>query len=452
MSDYSTREFKIHIPENASRIIDVIQQAGYEAYVVGGCVRDAIMGRKPNDWDITTSALPTDVKALFKKTVDTGLKHGTVTVLMGGESFEVTTYRIDGEYGDGRHPDQVTFTASLEEDLKRRDFTINAMAYNYTAGLVDLFDGREDLRRKCIRAVGDPEKRFSEDALRILRAVRFAAQFGFGIEPETSKAIRELAPTLQKVSAERIRDELNKLLVSDHPELLRTAYVMGVTRQFLPEFDRMMETLQNNPHHCFTVGEHTIHAVQNTRPDLTLRLTMLLHDVGKPPCRWTDDNGIDHFWGHPETGAEMTEQILRRLKYDNVTVRNVTRLVLVHDNPLPETDAALRRNIAKVGEELFPLLLEVHEADVLAQGAFFLEDKLELIAACGRRFDAIMESRQALALKDLAVSGKDLILAGIKPGVAMGKLLETMLDDVLDHPEHNTREYLLDTYVTGRSS
>ncbi|MBQ5360668.1 MAG: CCA tRNA nucleotidyltransferase, partial [Lachnospiraceae bacterium] len=219
MSDYSTREFKIHIPENASRIIDVIQQAGYEAYVVGGCVRDSVMGRKPNDWDITTSALPTDVKALFKRTVDTGLKHGTVTVLMGGESFEVTTYRIDGEYGDGRHPDQVTFTASLEEDLKRRDFTINAMAYNYTAGLVDLFDGREDLRRKCIRAVGDPEKRFSEDALRILRAVRFAAQFGFGIEPETAGAIRELAPTLQKVSAERIRDELNKLLVSDHPEL-----------------------------------------------------------------------------------------------------------------------------------------------------------------------------------------------------------------------------------------
>ena len=236
------------------------------------------------------------------------------------------------------------------------------------------------------------------------------------------------------------------------PELLRTAYTLGVTKQFLPEFDTMMETLQNNPHHCFTVGEHTIHAIQNTRQDLTLRLTMLLHDVGKPPCRWTDDNGIDHFWGHPEKGAEMTEEILRRLKYDNVTVKNVTRLVLLHDQPLPETDAALRRMVAKVGEELFPLLLEVHEADVLAQGAFFLEDKLELIAECGRRFDELMESSQCLALKDLAVSGKDLILAGISPGVEMGKLLQTMLEDVLDNPEHNTRDYLMAAYVEGRSS
>ena len=452
MSDISARDFKIQIPENASGIIDVIQKAGYEAYVVGGCVRDSVMGRRPHDWDITTSALPMEVKSLFRRTVDTGLKHGTVTVLMGGEAFEVTTYRIDGEYGDGRHPDQVSFTRSLEEDLKRRDFTINAMAYNDQAGLVDLFDGLGDLKRKRIRAVGDPLQRFKEDALRILRAVRFAGQFGFGIDPETSAAIRQLSPNLKKISAERIREELNKLLDSDHPELLRTAYTLGVTKQFLPEFDTMMETLQNNPHHCFTVGEHTIHAIQNTRQDLTLRLTMLLHDVGKPPCRWTDDNGIDHFWGHPEKGAEMTEEILRRLKYDNVTVKNVTRLVLLHDQPLPETDAALRRMVAKVGEELFPLLLEVHEADVLAQGAFFLEDKLELIAECGRRFDELMESSQALALKDLAVSGKDLILAGISPGVEMGKLLQTMLEDVLDNPEHNTRDYLMAAYVEGRSS
>ena len=258
------KEIQIRIPDRAAAILDTIHKAGFEAYVVGGCVRDAIMGREPNDWDITTSAQPRQVKALFARTIDTGLQHGTVTVLQGREGFEVTTYRIDGKYEDGRHPSEVVFTRSLKEDLQRRDFTINAMAYNHTEGVVDLFGGLEDLEKGLIRAVGDPRARFSEDALRIMRAVRFAAVFGFAIETETRAAMEELAPNLDRISLERINTELTKLLTSPHPELLRTAYEAGLTAHFLPEFDRCMETSQNNPHHCFTVGEHTMRVAEKS--------------------------------------------------------------------------------------------------------------------------------------------------------------------------------------------
>ena len=270
------------IPQKVEIIINILEKAGYEAYAVGGCVRDALLGRTPNDWDITTSAKPEQVKALFHRTVDTGIAHGTVTVLLEKEGFEVTTYRVDGEYEDGRHPKEVTFTACLEEDLKRRDFTINAMAYNPRKGLVDLFEGQKDLENKVIRCVGDPLERFTEDALRIMRAVRFSAQLGFSLEEETRKALSVLAPNLKHVSAERIQVELVKLLVSPHPDYLRIAYEAGVTREFLPEFDRCMETPQNTPHHCYNVGEHILHSLLYVRADKVLRLTMLLHDIDKP--------------------------------------------------------------------------------------------------------------------------------------------------------------------------
>ena len=248
---------KIKIPERANLIIHALEDAGYEAYVVGGCVRDSILGREPNDWDITTSALPEQVKALFRRTVDTGLKHGTVTVLQQDEGFEVTTYRIDGEYEDGRHPKEVAFTRDLSEDLKRRDFTINAMAYNDRKGLVDLYGGLDDIENKVIRCVGDPYERFGEDALRMLRAVRFSAQLGYSIEEKTKEAIQELSPNLEKISAERIHTELVKLLVSDNPMELRTAYETGMTKVFLPEFDLAMETDQKHIHHCYSVGGGT---------------------------------------------------------------------------------------------------------------------------------------------------------------------------------------------------
>ena len=306
---------KIVLPQDVITIIDRLESCGHEAYAVGGCVRDSILGKEPADWDITTSASPQEVKDLFSHTIDTGIAHGTVTIMCGKTGYEVTTYRIDGEYKDGRHPESVAFTNLLSEDLKRRDFTINAMAYNDSQGLVDLFDGVGDLKRGLIRCVGCASERFSEDALRMLRAVRFAAQLGFTIERQTYEAICTLASTIAKVSTERIMVELVKLLTSDHPEEMRAVYESGLSRVFLPEFDAMMQTPQHTIHHQYSVGEHTIHAIMGVPPDRILRMTMLFHDIGKPQCRTTDADGIDHFHGHPEVGAEMTGQILHRLKF-----------------------------------------------------------------------------------------------------------------------------------------
>lgn len=442
-------ELRIQIPEQVNRILDELQKAGYEAYAVGGCVRDALLGREPHDWDITTSALPHQVKEIFPRTIDTGLKHGTVTVLAGREAYEVTTFRVDGVYEDGRHPREVTFTPSLEEDLKRRDFTINAMAYSGSGGLVDLFGGQKDLEDGVIRAVGDPLQRFSEDALRIMRAVRFSAQLGYRIEPETLRAASQLAPNLALISRERIREELEKTLLSDRPDLLRTAYEAGITKEFLPEFDRCMEMPQNNPHHCYTVGEHILKGLSLVRKDRVLRLTMLLHDMAKPLCLMTDEDGIDHFRGHAEEGGRLASEILKRLKYDNATLRKVVTLVKEHDNAIRLTEPAVRKAIGKVGEDLFPLLLEVKQADLLAQSTFMREEKQEKLDQLKRIYEEIVKRGDCLSLKDLAVNGRDLIDAGVRPGREVGRILAQMLEEVLNVPEHNTREYLLERFVKG---
>ena len=322
-------DVKIKMPGKVNKIIGVLQEAGFEAYAVGGCIRDSLLGRTPNDWDITTSAKPMEVKALFSHTIDTGIQHGTVTILLDREGFEVTTYRIDGEYEDGRHPKEVSFTGSLEEDLKRRDFTINALAYNETAGLIDIFEGQKDLKDGIIRCVGNAEERFTEDALRMLRAIRFSAQLGYRIEENTLAAIHKLAGNLEKISAERIQTELLKLMVSPHPDYLRTAYECGVTKVFFPEFDLAMETPQNHPHHCYNVGEHILHSLIEVPADKVLRLTMLLHDIAKPQCLTVDEKGITHFHGHEEMGAEMSRVILRRLRMDNDTTDKVDRKSVV---------------------------------------------------------------------------------------------------------------------------
>lgn len=447
------KNYRIEIPAGAARILKVLEANGYEAYVVGGCVRDSLLGKQPHDWDITTSALPLQVKALFSRTIDTGLKHGTVTIPSGREAYEVTTYRIDGEYLDGRHPSEVTFTASLREDLKRRDFTINAMAYNEKDGLQDFFDGISDLENQRIRAVGDPRKRFEEDALRILRAVRFSAQLGYTVEEGTLRAMRTLAPTLARISAERIAAELEKILVSPHPDRLRMAYECGITAVILPEFDRCMETPQNNPHHIYNVGEHTMCALMQARPDRILRTAILLHDVGKPLCRSTDEKGIDHFYGHPEAGAKIAEEILRRLKSDNETRRKTVQLVRCHDREIRLTPAGVRQAIVRIGEDLFPLLLEVKEADMLAQSTFRREEKKAHIGRVRELYAEILEHKDCLTLRDLAVNGNDLISYGIRPGKEMGRILHEMLEDVLAEPSHNDREYLLQKWsiVTGRS-
>ena len=434
----------LEIPKNAETILHILENAGYEAYVVGGCVRDSILGRKPDDWDITTSAKPEQVKELFHRTVDTGLQHGTVTVLMEKEGYEVTTYRVDGEYEDGRHPKEVTFTASLEEDLKRRDFTINAMAYNPSGGLVDLFGGLEDIDRKIIRCVGDPLERFTEDALRIMRAVRFSAQLGFSIEEETRKALKVLAPNLKHVSAERIQVELVKLLMSPHPDYLRTAYEAGITAEFLPEFDACMETAQNTPHHCYTVGEHILHSLCHVRADRVLRITMLLHDIGKPVVRKTDENGRDHFKTHGNAGEKMAGQILRRLKFDNDTIRKVTRLVKWHDDRPEGTLKSVRRAVNRIGEDLFPLYLEVQQADMLAQSLYRRGEKQARLDSVRDAYRQIIEEKQCVSLKTLAVTGRDLIENGYRPGREIGEKLEKLLNLVLEDPEKNQKEILLE--------
>ena len=436
---------KIQLPEKVKVVIQTLEAAGYEAYAVGGCVRDSVLGRIPADWDITTSALPDQVKELFHRTIDTGIEHGTVTVMMDKEGFEVTTYRVDGEYRDHRHPEQVNFTGELKEDLRRRDFTINAMAYNDRCGMVDAFGGIEDLKHGVIRCVGVARERFEEDALRILRAVRFAAQLGFEIEKETADAARALAGNLKDISAERIQTELVKLLVSPHPEMLRTAYELGITRVVLPEFDVMMETPQHHPHHMYSVGEHTLKALEFTDPEKVLRLSVLFHDFGKPQTRTTVD-GVDHFHGHANVSAQETVRIMRRLKFDNATMDQVKRIVLYHDaRPQPD-ERQIRRLLHRAGEDIFPGLFQVMGADILAQSEYRKMEKLVNLERVHQVYDEILKRKDCISLKNLQVTGKDLIAAGMKPGKKIGEILNQMLEDVLETPEHNEREYLLKTY------
>ena len=392
---------KIVLPEKVKFIIETLETHGYEAYAVGGCVRDTMLHRTPGDWDITTQAKPEQVKEIFAEknihTIDTGIQHGTVTVMVEHEGFEVTTYRIDGEYEDARHPKNVQFTASLLEDLKRRDFTINAMAYNDKNGLIDAFDGVGDLERGVIRCVGCAMERFSEDALRMLRAVRFAAQLGFDIEAETKEAMVKLAPDIAKISAERIQTELVKLITSAHPGEIRTAWETGLTAVFLPEFDRMMATPQNTKHHCYSVGEHTVAALEHIVGDKVLRLTMLLHDVA-----------------------------LLQLHVVFAVEKNV------------------RRAVSRIGVEQYPALFAVKRADILAQSEYQREEKLSYVDGYEALYREILEKNQCLTIRDLAVNGSDLIAAGMKPGKEIGETLKSLLELVLDDPELNNRELLLE--------
>ena len=434
----------IKIPNEVNNILETLFDAGYEAYVVGGCVRDSILGKDPDDWDITTNALPMQVKALFRRTVDTGLQHGTITVMKGNTGYEITTYRTDGTYSDGRHPDKVTFVSGLEEDLKRRDFTINAMAYNDREGLIDLFGGIQDLNDGIIRCVGNAEERFSEDALRMLRAVRFAAKLGYTLDKDVYDSIKKRAGTLSVVSAERITTELIKLLTSDHPELIRTAYETGLTAVFFPEFDKAMETDQNHPHHMYSVGEHLIESVRISQNDRIIRLTMLLHDIAKPETLTIDEEGLTHFHGHAALGAEMAEVILRRWKLDNDTIRRVCRLIRYHDlgKGIPCSPKAVRKGV-RLMEEDFPLLLEVERADILAQSMFKRDEKLATLAQFSSEYEIIIKEKQCCSLKDLAVNGKDLVALGINPGPGLGKVLGKLLDLVIEDPSRNEKETLL---------
>lgn len=433
----------ILLPEKVKYIIQILRQNGYEAYAVGGCVRDSVLGRVPDDWDITTSATPLETKALFSRTFDTGIEHGTITVLIDKDAFEVTTYRVDGTYEDSRHPKQVMFTRNLREDLLRRDFTINAMAYNDEEGLVDIFGGLEDLKNQMIRCVGNAKERFSEDALRILRAVRFAAQLGFTIDEETQGGIRELALNLKNISAERIQVELIKMLTSPNPGMIYMAYELGITKVILPEFDEMMHTEQETKHHMYSVGEHTIKAMECIRADKVLRLTMLLHDIAKPIVKTMDEAGTAHFKKHDMKGAEMSKEILKRLKFDNDTLGKVVKLVQYHDYRMPAEPKNVRRAMHKISEELFPLYLEVRMADTLAQSLHKREEKVQNIQDIKLCYEEVLKNKECVSLKTLAVTGSDLIANGMQPGKEIGIVLEQLLEMVIEEPSCNTKEKLL---------
>lgn len=436
--------FRIELPLDVENIIEELNKNGYEAYAVGGCIRDKILGRKPEDWDITTSALPKEVKNIFKRTVDTGIQHGTVTVLIGKKGYEVTTYRIDGEYEDSRRPKKVEFVSNLTEDLKRRDFTINAMAYNHAEGLIDKFGGKEDIENKIIRCVGKPKERFKEDALRILRAVRFSAQLSFSIDEHTKEAIHKMADRLKHISKERIQVEMDKLIMSENPGRIKEAYLLGIMEYVIPEFCIMMKTEQNSIFHDSNVGEHTIKVMESIKKDHYLRWAALLHDVGKPFVKTTDSEGRDHFYGHDEEGFQRAKKILRDLKFDNKTVDYVSRIVKHHNYKMGMSETSVRKSISVIGEDIYPYFLELRRADIDGKSSHAIIGSRENYEYICETYKLIMEKGDCLSLKDLSIKGHDLIEMGIKPGREMGEILNDLLNHVLENPSMNEKEMLLE--------
>lgn len=432
----------MYLPEAVKYIIDVLEEQGFEAYAVGGCVRDSKLGRSPDDWDITTSAKPEETKELFDKTFDTGIEHGTITVLVDSVGYEVTTYRIDGEYEDSRRPTDVEFTTNLREDLLRRDFTINAMAYNKKDGLVDEFGGMSDLKSKTIRCVGIAKDRFTEDALRILRAIRFSAQLGFEIEHETAEAIRELAPTLKNISAERIQVEMIKLLTSPNPKYLEKAYELGVTAVIFPEWDRMMITGQETLHHRFNVGEHTLSCLSYIRNDKVSRFAILLQDIAKPVCKKLDAKGVVYFEGHDVQGVVMAKAVMKRWKMDNHTIDKVAKLVAVHDMTITPELPEVRRAMNKIGVELFPIFHEMKYADIMSQGDYKRVEKLCNIKDVQGVYEKVLEEGHAVTLKELEIDGADLIRLGVPQGKQVGDVLKLLLDMVLEDHRKNKKDIL----------
>ncbi len=436
----------IPLPAGVARALSMMENAGYEAFIVGGCVRDALMGIPPKDYDITTSALPEETKAVFReyRVIETGIQHGTVTVMMEGMPLEITTYRTEGTYSDNRHPDSVSFTTSLREDVARRDFTMNAIAYSPTRGLIDHFGGEADIRAGIIRCVGDPDTRFREDALRMMRGIRFASVLGFRIEENTAAAIRGNKERIPTVSAERIRVELTKLLcgVNVKNVLMDWWDVLGVV---IPEILPMHNFDQKTPYHIYDVWEHTAVAVSETPPVTHLRLSAFLHDIGKPSSFFTDEKGIGHFYGHPAVSAEMAEKILARLKYDNVTRCRVITLVKEHDRIIEPTETAVKRALSRLTPEVFFNLLAIKRADNLAQSPNY-RDRLETYEAIEAMAQDILEKNECISVAALAVNGNDLIALGMKPGKEIGEMLSHLLEQVIRGKLENEQEELL-SYV-----
>ena len=418
------------LPQPVEYVLERLENAGFAAFAVGGCVRDTLLGRVPGDWDVTTAARPEQVLALFDGcAIPTGLKHGTVTVRAEGMGIEVTTFRADGTYTDHRRPDAVTFSRRLEDDLSRRDLTVNAMAMDRRGQITDLFGGREDLKAGVLRCVGDPERRFREDALRILRTLRFAAVLGFAIEPCTAAALHETAPLLKYIAPERILSEMDRALCGGHilPVLLDYPDVLAV---FLPEIAPCVGFDQCNRHHIYDVWGHSAHAAAAIAPEPVLRWTMLLHDVGKPACFTRDEQGVGHFYGHPAVSAELAEGACRRLRMDSRSAERIVTLVRWHDRDIPRTDRAIARAVGKLGEDVFHQLLAVKRADNAAQSP---DDRHRLadIQQAEDILNGLLARQQCFSLRDLAVKGGDMAALGLR-GREIGDMLRALLDAVLD--------------------
>ena len=444
------KELTIRLPEDVAALLAMLRDAGFPAYTVGGCVRDALLGITPHDWDICTSALPDQMQQVFKDlhTVETGLKHGTLTVVVNHVPYEITTFRVDGEYTDHRHPDSVSFVDNIAEDLSRRDFTVNAMAWSPDSGLVDLFGGREDLAAGVIRCVGDPALRFDEDALRILRALRFASVYDFSIDPATDAAARKLAPSLHGVAGERIREELLKLLCGKGVGRILRAYP-DVLSEIIPEIRPMIGYDQQNHHHSYDLWEHTVRAVENVPAEADFRLAMLLHDTGKPIVRTTDEHGEGHYKGHQAVSAEIAERAADALRLDNATRDRVILMVRYHDIPLrTETGeinlnrSFLLRKLNRFGEKDLRALIRIHRADRIATGYSSPEREDRRMKERLDALDALLAEQPCFTLKDLAVNGRDLQAEGLR-GKEIGETLQRLLEAVMDGTLENTRDVLL---------
>ncbi|MEG2000824.1 MAG: HD domain-containing protein [Evtepia sp.] len=438
----------IDIPSAVSGILSTIEQHGFEAYTVGGCVRDTLYGIVPHDWDICTNAAPEQVKACFPadtKIIETGIRHGTITIRMDHQSYEVTTFRVDGAYSDHRHPKEVKFVHSLKEDLSRRDFTVNAMAYHPQKGLIDHFNGYEDLKRKCIRCVGDPNLRFQEDALRIMRALRFAATYDFTIAHDTQQALYQNKNLLCTISVERLNIEFCKLLCGIAAASILNEYA-AVFCTFIPELKPMIGL--ERPYHNLDVWQHTIKSVANTPSDLILRLTMLFHDIAKPDAYRQDETHIGHFYDHAQKSAAMSESILTRLRFDKETISEVKELILYHGIPLESESKSLKHWLNKIGASRLRKLIEIQRADTL--GISHQAERLKQLDTISLAIDEIIQQKQCFSLKNLAINGSDLIQIGMQEGTQIGATLHHLMNLVIEEKLPNERHALLNAIMNWK--
>ena len=436
---------KISIPAGAAEIIQKLMTRGFDAYVVGGCVRDSLMGRTAEDWDITTNARPDDIKTVFagRKMIDIGERHGTVAVKAVGKYYEITTYRIDGAYGDGRRPDTVSFTENLREDLCRRDFTINAMAYNDKNGLVDYFGGHDDVKSGVVRCVGDAAQRFSEDYLRIMRAYRFAATLGFNLASDVRQAAIAGRENLHNIAVERIRTEFMKMLLSDDFDRIEMFFEDCADTLF-PEIANLAGFEQNNPYHCYDVLQHTFHVLRNTSADGAMRLAALYHDAGKLHTRTTDAAGIHHFHGHQEVSVKIAATALAHWRFDNQTAERVLAIVKHHDVNFGTNRLAIKRMLHKFGPDLARNLLDFQRADNMAKNDRVKGEKLAAVLAAQALLEDIMATDEPVKISDLALSGRDVMKElGIAPSAAVGEHLQRLMEHVLENPEANNRDILI---------